>query len=131
MLAVLFAALGLAVSRTPEMSYLSSATPLAALALWFALRSFYVSGTPLSGPGDRSRKWFEITVGLVLGIALLTIQYKISEKYRSDWVTTRDAALAAQREVRDLRQDLGSQREIQRRLDSLDQRIEALKSSKH
>ena len=130
-LAVLFAALGLAVSRTPEMSYWSSATPLAALALWFALRSFYSSGTQATGPGDRPRKWFEITVGLVLGVSLLTIQYKVSGKYRSDWVKTRDTALAAQQDVRDLRQDLGGHQEIQRRLDILEQRIDALKSPKH
>ena len=65
------------------------------------------------------------------GVALLTIQYKVSEKYRADWATTRDAALAAQRDVRDLRQDLGSDKEIERRLDALEQRIDALKSPKH
>ncbi|HZC22564.1 MAG TPA: hypothetical protein VE866_04435 [Candidatus Binatia bacterium] len=42
-LAVLFAALGLAVSRSPEISYLSSSAPLAAIALWFALRPFYLA----------------------------------------------------------------------------------------
>ncbi len=130
-LAVLFAALGLAVSRTPEMSYLSSATPLAALALWFALRSFYSSGTQPNGSAGRSGKWFEIAVGLVLAVALLTIQYKVSERYRSNWTTTRDTALAAQRDVRDLRQDLANHQEIQRRLDSLEQRIDALKPPKH
>jgi deoxycytidine triphosphate deaminase len=129
-LAVLFAALGLAVSRSPEMSYLSSATPLAALALWFALRSFYSSGAQPNGPGGRSGKWFEIALGILLAVALLTIQYKVSERYRSDWTTTRDTALAAQRDVRDLQQDLANRQEVQRRLDSLEQRIDALKSPK-
>jgi uncharacterized protein YceH (UPF0502 family)/dUTPase len=130
-LAVLFAALGLAVSRSPEMSYLSSATPLAALALWFALRSFYWSGTRPNGPGGRSGKWFEIAVGLALAAALLTIQYKVSERYHSDWTTTRDAASAAQRDVSDLRQDLAKNQEIQRRLDSLEERVAALKPPKN
>ncbi len=130
-LAVLFAALGLAVSRSPEISYLSSATPLAALALWFALRSFYYSSTPQNATGVRRGKWFEIGVGLILATALLAVQYKISQGYRSEWATTRDTALAAQRDVRDLRQEIGNNQEIQRRLDSLEQRIDALKIQKH
>jgi len=129
-LAVLFAALGLAVSRVPEISYLSSATPLAAVALWFALRSYYVSATQQTGPARRV-PWFEMTIGLILGVILLGIQYKISQKYQNDFAATRDAVISAQRDVRDIRQDQANQKEVQRRIDSLQQQIDALKSQKH
>jgi hypothetical protein len=60
-------------SRSPDISYLSSATPLAAIALWFAVRSFYWAGSARTD-GMRKGVWFEIAVGLVLAVALLTIQ---------------------------------------------------------
>jgi len=129
-LAVLFAALGLAVSRVPEISYLSSATPLAAVALWFALRSYYVSATQQTGPARRV-PWFEMTIGLILGVTLLGIQYKLSQKYQNEFAATRDAVISAQRDVRDIRQDQANQKEVQRRVDSLQQQIDALKSQKH
>ena len=128
-LAVLFAALGLAVSRSPDISYLSSATPLAAIALWFALRSFYWAGSSRSD-GVRNGMWFEIAVGVSLAVILLTIQYKISQTYHADWTTTRDLAKTAQQDVRDIRRDLVSQQEVQRRLDVLEQKIDALKPPK-
>ncbi len=74
--------------------------------------------------------WFEIAVGLVLAVALLTIQYKISQTYHADWTTTRDLANTAQQDVRDIRRDLVSQQEVQRRLDVLEQKIDALKAPK-
>jgi len=126
-LAVLFAALGLAVSRTPDISYLSSATPLAAVALWFALRSYYVSAMQQSGMAHRG-PWFEISTGLILGLALLGIQYEISQHYQTDLAKIRDSALSAQQQVSDVRQDQANQKELQLRLDSLQQQIDALKS---
>ena len=130
-LAVLFAALGLAVSRSPDISYLSSATPVAAIALWFALRSFYLAGSQSVGGSVRPRMWFEITAGLVLAVSLLTIQYKITARNQSDWAATREAALSAQAQVRDMRHDAQSQQEIERRLDAIDQRIDALRPPNH
>ncbi len=126
-LAVLFAALGLAVSRTPEFTYLSSAAPLAAIALWFALRSYYVSATQQSATPNR-RPWFEISIGTILGLALLGIQYKISQHYQNDLATIRDSAFSAQRDVHDIRQDQANRKELQLRLDGLQQQIDALKS---
>jgi len=116
-------------SRSPDISYLSSATPLAAIALWFAVRSFYWAGSARTD-GMRKGVWFEIAVGLVLAVALLTIQYKISQTYHADWTTTRDLANTAQQDVRDIRRDLVSQQEVQRRLDVLEQKIDALKAPK-
>jgi len=129
-LAVLFAALGLAVSRSPDLTYLSSATPVAAVALWFALRSFYLSASHPPGGSARPRMWFEITVGIILAAFLLTIQYKISRYYREDWATTQKVAIRAEQDVGDMKRDLASQREIQRRLDSLEQRVDNIQSPK-
>jgi hypothetical protein len=112
-------------ARVPEISYLSSATPLAAVALWFALRSYYVSAVQQAGI-TRRKPWFEITTGLVLGV--LGIQYIISQKYQSDFAATRDALTSTQRDLRDIRQDQANQKEVQRRIDSLQQQIDALKS---
>lgn len=131
-LAVLFAALGLAVSRTPDISYLSSATPLAAVALWFALRSYYISSTQQTGTARRvpwsDMSWFEIAAGLILGVVLLGIQYKISQKYQHDFAGTRDTIVTVQRDVRDMQQDQANQKELRARIDSLQQQIDTLRS---
>jgi hypothetical protein len=78
----------------------------------------------------RNGMWFEIAVGVSLAVVLMTIQYKISQTYHADWTTTRDLAKTAQQDVRDIRRDLVSQQEVQRRVDVLEQKIDALKPQK-
>jgi hypothetical protein len=67
-------------------------------------------------------------IGLFLAAILFGIQYKISERYRTDLTATHDLATVAQRDVQDLKRDFANNQELQRRLDSLERRIDALNS---
>ena len=87
-LAMLFAALGWAVAKNPEPSIWSSTIWLAALALWFAMRSYVLTKSRLqywarqTGVewGQTQIPWrLEVGLGVALAIILVVLQYNASK----------------------------------------------------
>ncbi|HEV3317022.1 MAG TPA: hypothetical protein VG488_08645 [Candidatus Angelobacter sp.] len=86
-IAMLFAALGLAVARTAEPSFWSSTIWLAALSLWFAMRAYVLTKSGLqhwarqtgSSWNHTRVPWkFEVAAGFAIATLLLVAQYRTS-----------------------------------------------------
>ncbi len=128
-IAVLFAALGLALSRSPETSFWSSSALIAGIALWFALRSFYLARSSLArSPG---LMWLEIVVGLALTGGLLVMQYRASEGVNADLIRVSDAASQLRKDVDDVKRDSELRKDVERRIDTLQREIDELRPKKH
>src|SRR5205807_480724 len=86
-IAMLFAALGLAVARTPEPYFWNSTIWLAALSLWFAMRAYVLTKSGLQqwarqtgSPWSSTRvPWkYEVAAGFAVAALLLIAQYRAS-----------------------------------------------------
>lgn len=127
-IAILFAALGF-LSRSPETSFLSPPAILASIAVWFALRSFYFAQIPQKSPSKL--RLFEVAVGLVLAGVVFFFQYRLSSRENADWLNVRDSALRTGSEVEQLKRDSATQHQNEKRLDSLQQQLDDLRTKKH
>lgn len=126
-IAFLFAALGLALTKSPEFSLWSTSAPLAAIALWFALRAFYL--TRAGGTGKQiARFWFEIISGLALALAFLAFQFLSINRHYAEWTAARDSAAEAKRAVEDLRTETSISKEMQQRVDSLQSQLDVIRN---
>ena len=103
-IAVLFAALGLVAVQRPDTSFWSSSIWLGALALWYAMRSYYL--TRAAGTGQaRFRiplRW-EIMIGIVLALIIISAHFRSSSSAASALVTNKAAVDATSQQVIDLR----------------------------
>jgi deoxycytidine triphosphate deaminase len=127
-IAFLFAALGLALTKSPELSLWSTSAPLAAIALWFALRAFYL--TRAGGVVGRqiARFWFEIISGLLLALTFLAFQFLSINHHYAEWTTARDSAVEAKRAVEDLRTQTSVSKDLQQRIESLQLQLDAIRT---
>lgn len=125
-IAFLFAALGLALTKSPEFSFWSSSAPLAAIALWFALRAFYFTrSTAHSSPA--TKMWFEIISGAILAVVFLTIQYEGMKHNYAEWTASRESSSEAKEAVAKLKNEVEASRELRTRVDALQLQIDSLK----
>lgn len=130
-LAVLFAVLGLTLNRSPDLTFLSSSAPLAAIALWFALRSFYVTTSSL-GQKKPTTIWVEVGIGTLLALVLLTIQYKLVRSNNADWVSTKQAANDAKQAALEIKNHDSETKALQERLNALQEEIDRIRlTQKH
>jgi len=126
--AVLFAALGVAFSRSSQTSFWGSGAPLAAISLWFSLRAFYLSRSR-HGSG-KTLLWLEIVLGVLIAVGIGIGEYKTSGHAAVEIREARDTASEAQHGVADLKRDLAARQDLQKRIDSLQTQIDALKTKR-
>jgi deoxycytidine triphosphate deaminase len=125
-IAFLFAALGLALTKSPDFSLWSTSAPLAAIALWFALRAFYLTRAGGAG-GQIPRFWFEIVSGLALALAFLAFQFLSINRHYAEWTAVRDSAVEAKRAVEDLRTQTAASKEMRQHIDSVQLQIDVIR----
>jgi hypothetical protein len=126
-LAVLFGALGLAATRTPELSFLTSSAPLAAIALFFALRSYYAVKGATDNPRRANLLWPEIIIAALLGAGLLIAQVLLGRMYSTDWATVKHSVEKAQTELELLKTQDPVSVKLQQQIEDLRQQINNLK----
>lgn len=114
-IAVLFAALGLAAARSIESSFWSSTIWLSAIAMWFAMRAYVLTRSRLqflSQTSDGNRRptwdltrvplWIEVVAGIVLSAVLLGSNYVESKSTTNSLQQLRSESTQAHTEIQAL-----------------------------
>lgn len=127
-IAFLFAALGVALTKSPEFSFWSSSAPLAGIALWFALKAFYFARAGGASAAVPHRMWFEIGSGAVLAVVFLVLQYRGMTHDYAEWTSSRQASIEAKEAVERLKNQVTASEDLQRRIADLQTQVDALRA---
>lgn len=128
-IAVLFAALALALGKSLEPSFWTSAGLLAAIALWYALRSYMLARD--SAQSVRVPLWFEVGTVVAVALFLLVGQYRSSVATARDVKDALDQSNRAKQTAEQCKASSSkSLEQLEKKMDAFRAEMEAIKNKK-